>query len=356
MTKAHNLLALIYIRDGKMEQAKKLLKKVLAVDSGDRMATRYLNEIEKLELENGAKNVGTVGDDDREQLIIPVRFRDYGSYLANALYILLGLVLGVLISWFVIVPGRVEKQTENLKAEIAAQESRISDLNRKLEIKQQDEEPSGEVYSIETTEDETTTEEVDDGIIEKLPKKPVMNTSWRLNQDAVEQCVYAINQADYPGAIKIFMTIDPTSLSEANKEHYRNVITMLFDRNMNTRMQVAAQSAFNQAKYDQAANHYDALSLLYPEKGEFKIQAGLSYEHLGRWDIATNRFWQVAVLYPGTQVGEEGKRRYLNISGNQVVPPLPDDVDINEETKARPASYYLNQIKNTAENSGEISD
>lgn len=133
MTKAHDLLALIYIRDGKREQAKKLLKKVLSVDSGDRFATRYLNEIEKTELENGAKNVGTVGDDDREQLIIPVRFRDYGSYLVNALYILLGLVLGVLISWFVIVPGRVEKQTELLKNSLASYEAQVSDLNHQIQ-------------------------------------------------------------------------------------------------------------------------------------------------------------------------------------------------------------------------------
>lgn len=103
-----------------------------------------------------------------------------------------------------------------------------------------------------------------------------------------------------------------------------------------------------------AANTYDALSLLFPEDGTLKIQAGLSYEHLGKWDIATNRFWQAAVLYPGTSVGNEGKQRYLTITGNTAVPPLSGDVDITEETKARGASYYLNQITNSAEDSGEV--
>ena len=111
MTKAYELLALLYIDDEKFDQARKVLNQCLQVDRGNTHALHYLKELESMDTRSNSRSVGVVGEDDREQLIIPVRFRDYGTYLANALYIILGLLLGIAIAWFVIVPGKVQKET-----------------------------------------------------------------------------------------------------------------------------------------------------------------------------------------------------------------------------------------------------
>jgi len=127
MTKAYELLALLYMQDKKYDQATQVLNRCLLVDKGNVSAIRYLKEIEAL-TEHGARSVGVVGDEDREQLIIPVRFRDYGTYLTNALYILLGAILGIAIAWFVVVPGRVDVEMDEASQAARSYEARISDL------------------------------------------------------------------------------------------------------------------------------------------------------------------------------------------------------------------------------------
>ena len=79
MVKAYELLALLYIDDGKYDQARKILQRCLEVDRGNVSALYYLRELSNLS-ERGTKNVGVVGEDDREQLIIPADEREAGDH------------------------------------------------------------------------------------------------------------------------------------------------------------------------------------------------------------------------------------------------------------------------------------
>lgn len=343
MTKAYNLLALMYMKDGKYEQAKKALNKCLAVDKGNVQAFRYMKEIEEAELRNGTKNVGVVGEEDREQLIIPVRFRDYGSYLANALYILIGLVLGMLIAWFVIVPGRVQKEMGSAEETQRSYEEVISSLQERVAISEADETSTEEVYSIDPTSDESGTEEPK--VIEQLPEKPVVNTSWGANQHAVEECVTTVNIPDYPATIKTFLTIDPKSLSEANKDHYRNISGMLFDAGNVSTMFATADALLAEEKYEEAADYYNSMSFLFPENGDIKLKAAEAYEKAGQQETAANRYWLCAVLYPDTPISEVGTAKYKELTGNEEVKMPETPIDIAAETEAKPLQYYLDQLE-----------
>ena len=46
------------------------------------------------------------GELEREEVIIPVRMRDYGSYLAAAAYVLVGFLLSLGVLYYVIMPGK----------------------------------------------------------------------------------------------------------------------------------------------------------------------------------------------------------------------------------------------------------
>ncbi|MBR5338894.1 MAG: hypothetical protein IK150_02320 [Lachnospiraceae bacterium] len=351
MTKAYNLLALLYMKTQRTEQAKRVLRNCLQVDTGNVTALRYLKDIEETEAAGGARNVGTVGENEREQLIIPVRFRDYGTYLSNALYILLGLVIGLLIAWFVIVPGRVEKKTGDQEANLRSLESEIGSLQDKVNYYEASAQSTDEIVSIETTEhdpDEVTTEEpsTEAFVVESLPKKPEWITSWRLNQEAVVNCVNQYNQPDYPATINTFFTINPTLLSANNETHYRNLAALLFDSQVSQIMMRAAANQFNSNQFAAAASFYDALALLHPENAYFIYHAGRAYENLGQTELAANRYWQTAVLYPGTSEGVNSAQRYMQLTGNPELPPLPSGTEISDYTRGYTPDYFIDQITN----------
>ena len=349
MTKAYNLLALLYMKTQRTEQAKRVLRNCLAVDTGNVTALRYLKDIEETEAAGGARNVGTVGENEREQLIIPVRFRDYGTYLSNALYILLGLVIGLLIAWFVIVPGRVEKKTGDQEANMRSLESEIGSLQEKVKYYEAAAESTDPIVSIETTEhdpDDVTSEEptTEAFAVDSLPVKPELITSWRLNQEAVVNCVNQINQPDYASAINTFFTLNPTLLSANNEAHYRNIVSILYDSQVTQIMMRNASDLFNSEQFAAAANYYDALSLLHPENAYFRYHAGRAYENLGQNELASNRYWQTAVLYPGTSEGQNASQRYLQLTGSLEVPALPVGAEISDYTTPYTVDYFLNQI------------
>ena len=349
MTKAYNLLGLLYMKTQRTEQAKRVLRNCLSVDSGNVTALRYLKDIEETEAAGGARNVGTVGENEREQLIIPVRFRDYGTYLSNALYILLGLFIGILIAWFVIVPGRVEKKTGDQEANMRSLESEIGSLQEKVNYYEASAHQTDEIVSIETTEhdpDGETTEEpsTDAFVVESLPEKPEMITSWRLNQEAVIKCVNHINQPDYPAAIQLFFTLNPTLLSASNETHYRNIVSMLFHPEVSQIMMRSAANLLNSEQFAQAAVYYDALALLHPETAYFNYHAGRAYESLGRTEQAANRYWQTAVLYPGTSEGQNAAARYMQLTGSLELPALPAGTDPADYNSGYTEDYFLDQI------------
>lgn len=351
MTKAYNLLALLYMKTQRTEQAKRVLRNCLSVDSGNVTALRYLKDIEETEAAGGARNVGTVGENEREQLIIPVRFRDYGTYLSNALYILLGLVIGILIAWFVIVPGRVEKKTGDQDASRRSLESVIGSLQERVQYYEAAAQTTDEIVSIETTEhdpDEETTEEpsTEVFVVESLPEKAEQITSWRLNQEAVVNCVNQINQQDYPATIRTFFTVNPTLLSANNETHYRNIVSMLYDAEVTQIMMRKAANLLTSGQNAEAAAYYDALFMLHPENSYFSYHAGVAYEALGQTEEAAKRYWQTAVLFPGSSDSRTASAKYLQLTGNLEVPELPVGTDVSEYTTAYTVDYFLDQITN----------
>ncbi len=332
MTKAYNLLALLYIEAGKTDQAEKMLLRCLEVDRGNDTAVRYLKALREAEIQGKTRNAGSVGDEERDSLIIPVRFRDYGSYLSNALYILLGLILGILIAWFVIVPGRVEQRLGKAEAEKLSYEAEISDLQQRL--------ASAEVTTAEaeTTsgEEDDPTVKPDDGPIERMPDYPV-NTRWVPNQNDVEQGVVDVNAGRYAETVNEIFRVDQSNLSPTNQMHYLNIISLLFSEGVYQRMQAIAYNYFATADYEGAALYYDALSRLHPEGPEFRSKAGQAYEATDDKRTAANRYWQTAVLFPETATGRDAIYRYVMLTGNSDVPQYEGEIPL--EYYRQPLSY-----------------
>ena len=118
--KAYQLLALLYMKRQEYERARKLLKKAARIDNTNTTTLRYLQEIEdatgkgtnldhkkhkRLEREKEEPVSETLRYMSGTEMVIqPTTFRD-SSTIATFINIILGMLLGGAVVWFLIVPA-----------------------------------------------------------------------------------------------------------------------------------------------------------------------------------------------------------------------------------------------------------
>ncbi len=112
LIKGHQLLALLYVQEGKLELAKKSLRLAGKIDTDNTLTQRYLKEVNARLREKNANTKKEKQDQDdlisyqsgNETIIMPKRFKE-SSLGATLLYIVLGLVIGVAVTAFLVVPS-----------------------------------------------------------------------------------------------------------------------------------------------------------------------------------------------------------------------------------------------------------
>lgn len=150
LLKGRQLLALLYMRNEEWERARKELIKCTKIDANNTMTLRYLREV-KLMLEGEEEGVASrkkknIADDvlvyqsGNETIIQPLNVKDpvKGS---NILNIVIGLVVGIAVFWFLILPTRIQNAeadiSRKLKEVSAASDTKtatIADLKQRLSM------------------------------------------------------------------------------------------------------------------------------------------------------------------------------------------------------------------------------
>ncbi len=335
MTKAYELLALLYIDDGKIEQAKKVIAQCLQVDRGNASALHFMKELENMSDRNSSRSVGVVGETDREQLIIPVRFRDYGSYLSNALYIVLGLIIGIAIAWYVMVPGKVEKEMVGVSDEARSYEQVISDLQGEIAALQlsnvnESEESSIEESSMEQSSEEESRESESSAaakIEETFPAGIVQTDQWTISQDAVNRAVSAYGVPDYTSVYEAFFEVNPGMLSSVNAEHYKNLIIIVLDEGVKQNAVAQAEEYQSAGENSDAGRLYDAIAMAHRNDPELRMKAAACYEAAGDQETAANRYWQVYNLFPESEYTKTCSEKYMELTGKDHIPGVPEGTD-----------------------------
>ena len=144
LVKGHQLLALLYMQEKQPEKAKRALRDAGRIDTDNTTTLRYLKEVNRQLKEKGKDNKPKSDDlisyqSGNETIIMPKRFRE--SSLGGTLgYILIGLIVGVAATVFLIVPGVKSKIKEDAKNSlldandtISNNAITISDLERQIE-------------------------------------------------------------------------------------------------------------------------------------------------------------------------------------------------------------------------------
>ena len=150
LVKAHQLLALLYLQEDKLELAKKTLRNAGKIDANNTTTLRYLKEVNaKIKEKGGLKKKK---EDDlltyqsgNETIIMPNRFQD-SSLGSTLVYLVIGLLVGALVIGFLVVPGVQNKAKQEMKDKLveanntltanaqamSAMEEQITDLQNRL--------------------------------------------------------------------------------------------------------------------------------------------------------------------------------------------------------------------------------
>lgn len=154
LIKAYHLLALIYIKREEYERARKILKKAAKIDKTNSTTLRFLKEVDEqtgtvTSLEGrrrGLRRESEQNEKGREiyipegdVVVQPAAFRE-SSMFSGIVNIVLGIVVGVLVTWFLAVPS--VRQDVNREADekivqysntMASQETQIANLQAQLD-------------------------------------------------------------------------------------------------------------------------------------------------------------------------------------------------------------------------------
>lgn len=124
LVRGHQLLALLYLQEDRLEQAKKSLRNAGKIDANNTTTLRYLKEV-NARLKERNSNKKKKEDDlisyqsGNETIIMPNRFQD--SSLSSTLsYMVIGLVVGILVIGFLVVPGVRSQARQEVKEELVA--------------------------------------------------------------------------------------------------------------------------------------------------------------------------------------------------------------------------------------------
>lgn len=135
LVRGHQLLALLYIQEGKYDLAKKALRNAGKIDSNNTITLRYLKEVNTRMRENTpkkAKNEDQISYQSGNETIIQPRYLKDNSAIGTIVNMVIGIAIGVAITWFLVVPG-VKRQVQNeAKAEVLDANNTISSKNQTI--------------------------------------------------------------------------------------------------------------------------------------------------------------------------------------------------------------------------------
>ncbi|MBO6149328.1 MAG: tetratricopeptide repeat protein, partial [Lachnospiraceae bacterium] len=146
--RAFELLTLLFLNDEEWDRAKHTAERALRVDSNNTKLLSYLQEANRqLSLKDAAsgrkgrkqKEESFTYQSGNETIIQPLNGPDKAGRF-SILYIILGLVLGIGIMWFLVVPSRIKEgrsdvneQIKRVSEELTTRNAEMEDMTRKLE-------------------------------------------------------------------------------------------------------------------------------------------------------------------------------------------------------------------------------
>ncbi len=298
--KGHQLLALLYMEEGKYERAKRELNDAAKVDTGNLTTLRYLREVDQhLQKDSSSSKVGGHKKEEaasyqsgNETIIQPVNVRDMSPFM-TILNLVIGMAIGALITWFLIIPTvRQNAISEARKAEIEANNELTTRTQEMNGLNQEIEDLKAQIENMKGESEDTQK------IIE--------------NYEQMIKACYDYSKLDVKAAGDGMDKVDPALLGAQAKAVYDDMNGLVNEQYMT--------AVYQQAEQDYNSRNFEAAipGLLKVVQTEEDHDDGYAIYHLahcyrqtGDVENAKKYYQRMIELHPGTQRAK-ASQQYLD--------------------------------------------
>lgn len=270
--KAQQLLALLYMKKGENERALKILNRAAKIDVNNTLTLKYLDEIGKKKEEKNAvlkrppKSVAELRERDElsgNDVIIPKSsYKDVNYGLITFLNVVVGIVIGAALVFFLVTPAKKNDIDEQYKDTISNYADQVAMLNINVsELERQVASLESEKTSLQAQIDEVSGSIVDTTTYDKL--------------------IAAANKFfanDLVGCADALYEVDAAALNtESMTAIYNSLKSLSFETAGNTYNNLAYQS-FNTGAYDVAIPYFEKAVVFSPENVDLMYNLGKCYK------------------------------------------------------------------------------
>ena len=257
--KAQQLLALLYMKQNDNDKAYKILTKAAAIDVNNTLTLKYLDEIgkkrNKVKAVDNKKQPKTVAElNERDALsgndvIIPKStYKEVNYGLLTFLNVVVGIIIGAALVYFVILPAREMNSDAEYKDTISSYADQVAMLNIQIsDLERQVENLIEEKTSIQVQLDQALAQKVDTTLYDSIL--------------AASAKYFA---SDIVGAADVLYTIDVAKL---NTQPLKDAYTTLSNLTYNTAGDYynnLAYQEFNAGDYDEAIPAFEKAVVFSP--------------------------------------------------------------------------------------------
>lgn len=304
---AHQLLALLYINNQDWDKAKKELDKCLKIDTNNTTTLRYLKEVESMmpseEERVKKKKEAIVYQSGNDTVIQPVGRKEIVGF-QTLINIVIGVVIGVGIAWYLVLPARVQ-QAQN------SANTQLKTVSEQLDAKT--------VQVDELTQQISALTKEKDSLSSSLDEAQGVNVAVEANTDLIEAALMYINKsADEQTIAQELELIDDDFLANEATESFKTLYQMILDdvgpvvakTYYNT-----GYEAFRTEEYDTAIENLEKAFKYDPSNGEALYNLAQAYNRSGDADKAVETYKQVIELFPDTEKARKSENYIKELEG-----------------------------------------
>lgn len=298
--KAHQLLALIYMHTEQYTFARQSIRTAYKLDTTDEFSLRCMHELNQIRRARNVK-IKEKEKKDRhtvtynlgnETIIQPVSnsIKDNAG-LHTVLNIALGLVVGVAVMWFLIMPAinasrqeRNNRQTVEFSDQIATQTAQISALKKELEEYRSTSEETENVQATASSTQESY--------------EIVLNMAAHFRAEDMGDSAM----------VEELLKVNPDSLGTVGRESYDEIAGELFPR-VCANLYSTSQENFEVANYTAAITNLEQVMKMDEgyEEGAALLLLAQSYEKSSDQNQANLKYQKLTESYPDTEAAQTAK-------------------------------------------------
>ena len=285
--KAHQLLALLYIKDRDYQRARRHLNIVLKIDAGNTLARLYVSDIEaelaaKKKESKGAGFLPKKKAKDEQykplsgnDVIIPrASYKEPSNGAITVINILAGVVIGAALIWFLITPARYKGLTEEYNKSIKEYSEQLSNGNVEINsLNKQIEQITADKEALEERLSQISGDSGDNKLL-----TAVINAANLYIAD------------DKTSAAVALLDVDVSSLPTDEAKSLYNTIASLTMSDAATALYNTGRASYRKSDYNNAADSFVKSFKCDSAKVESAYYAAKSYEALNNTEEAKKYF------------------------------------------------------------------